>query len=69
MGGIWIRQPHHNCSHCRHVNKQGNENNECEIPTVTLKLLFGLKQRNIPRYENTSRNLKYNFYTKVYFVN
>ena len=37
----------------RHVNR-GNENNECEIPTVRLKLLI--------------RNLKFFFCIKVYFV-
>ena len=32
-----------NATRRRHVNKQGNENNECEIPTVTLKLLIRIK--------------------------
>ena len=32
-----------NSARYRHVNKQEIENNECEIPTVTLKLLIRIK--------------------------
>ena len=42
-GRAWIRQPRHNCAQCRHVNKQGNENNEFEIPTVTRKPFIRMK--------------------------
>ena len=49
-----------NSARRRHVNKLGNENKECEIPTVTLKLLIQIKiskYTSIRQYESKSEVL------------